>query len=166
LITHFDDIPIGGKADFWASYLNSQQVGDIGKGWCMDKLAYRGNIATQKLSLALSQPPCNPDNGFIAFETVTGTATPESRCLAPHPILDIPSHACPCPTARYLCVRPAAFEKILRINVNGPKEGQRSRGEVILWSGEREEVFDSVEVGIWGARGWTGGVHWAAMFIE
>ena len=41
-ITHLDDVFLGGKEDSWSAYLESEEVGDAGRGWCIARTLYEG----------------------------------------------------------------------------------------------------------------------------
>lgn len=44
LITHVDDVFLGGARDTWEQYLQGSEVGDDGRGWCVDRNVYMGEF--------------------------------------------------------------------------------------------------------------------------
>ncbi|ODN74444.1 hypothetical protein L202_06837 [Cryptococcus amylolentus CBS 6039] len=165
VITHLNDIPLSRSAlvsptEKWASYLASDTADDTTRGWCVNAVSF----------LSLPPLPCNASTkgwreGSIAFITNefddADAKKEEEKCLAPHPILDIPSKGCPCPDHRWVCVRPKS-EEILRIRVRG----SWGRERVVLWDGDREEVLRHVRVGKESGRWWTGGVRAGALLFK
>lgn len=87
------------------------------------------------------------------------------KCLQTHPLLQIPSTSCPCPSSKWICVHPRHEEQILRIRVAGKKTGEGGEG-VILFSGEREEVMDGLVTGVESARFLGGLVRWESLFLQ
>ncbi|WVQ81232.1 hypothetical protein IAT38_003354 [Cryptococcus sp. DSM 104549] len=158
LITHLDDHFIGSpltrdlSLDAWSAYLSSSVPDDTSRGWCINKSTF----------LALPSTPCRPSpSGENSIPFISSDKdTPAERCLTPHPILDIPSKACPCPDHRWVCVRPES-PSILRIRV---KSGGVDR--VVLWDGPRDAVLAEVKVGGESARGWEGGVRTSVLILH
>ena len=162
-MTHLDDVFLGGTEDVWQSYLSGDEIGDAGRGWCIEKTAYEGRChGVAELTLALPLAPCVAP-GQIAFHETLETERSEDRCLAPHPILDTPSGPCPCPGLRWACVRPTPEERLLRIQLEGRS---RRREEVVLWAGDRQGVLQDVKVDTQGARFAGGLVRWVTLFVE
>ena len=164
LITHLDDIFVGGTHDIWSDYLQSEDVGDAGRGWCVERAVYDGKDPHfHNLTVALAPPPCAQSNQITFQHTLPKNSETNDRCLAPHPMLDTPSGKCPCPGKKWVCVRPAAEENVLRIQVDG---GMTHRENVILWSGDRRGVLLDVEIGTKEPRFLGGIVRWSTMFLE
>ncbi|XAO25103.1 hypothetical protein I312_103912 [Cryptococcus bacillisporus CA1280] len=162
IITHLNDISLSPTSsspspiDKWASYLTSSTEDDPERGWCV----------TTSNFLALSPTPCNSESqkgqGAIPFRSVEGrgySGEPLERCIHPHPILDIPSKACPCPDQNWVCVRPKAND-ILRMRVTGRKE------RVVLWEGARDQVLRDVNVGVEAGRFWSGGMRTLGLILR
>ena len=167
-VTHLDDVFLGGKEDSWQSYLDSDEIGDAGRGWCIERTLYEGELADHRLdcrsSSELSSPPCTKEQEISFVRTIaSSTSGLQARCFSPHPMLDVPSGRCPCPSGRWVCVRPAPEEHILRIQL-----GSKSRNSehVVLWSGDRRGVLEDVEVGTQMPRIAGGVTRWATMFLE
>ncbi|WRT69037.1 uncharacterized protein IL334_006020 [Kwoniella shivajii] len=196
LITHLDDIPLftssTSSPDQWSEYLLSDRIGDVGRGWCMDKTSF----------LSQPLPPCQTNStssshsskysernqdSKIMFRSTYGPSKGEERCLSPHPILDIKSTKCPCPDSRWVCIRP--FVEVIgegdsssRSDIIGGTENSNEHGilrigvkenddqnideKVILWIGPRAEVYNNVEISNKGARGWKAGIRWADLFFK
>lgn len=155
IITHLNDIALSptssspSPVDKWIWYLTSSIEDDPERGWCVTRSDF----------LALSPTPCDfktqKGQGAIPFRSVNTRGYPQEpveRCIHPHPILDIPSKACPCPDENWLCIRPKATD-ILRIRVGGRKE------KVVLWEGTREEILRVVNVGVQVGRIWSAGMR-------
>ncbi|OWZ53232.1 hypothetical protein C349_04106 [Cryptococcus neoformans var. grubii Br795] len=162
IITHLNDISLSptsfspSPVEKWISYLTSSIEDDPGRGWCITRSDF----------LALSPTLCDfrtqKGQGAIPFRSVETHGYPEEpveRCIHPHPILDIPSKACPCPDQNWLCVRPKATN-ILRIRVVGRKE------KVVLWEGAREEVLRDVNVGVQAGRIWSAGTRTLGLILR
>lgn len=167
IVTHLDDVFVGGADDVWGIYLQSDEVGDAGRGWCIQKTIYDGmsfcpNCKLWPDSSELPPPPCV---GFhdIAFQHTIKPALNTERCLPPHPMLDVPSGRCPCPSAKWICVRPSPHESVLRIQLDS---GKQRRENVVLWSGDRRGVLEDVKVGTKVPRYAASLIRWNAMFLE
>jgi hypothetical protein len=121
------------------------------------------SVSDSQLILILQDLPAAPciDPQDISFTQAMSTSAqpPITRCLSPHPILDIPSTPCGCP-AKWMCIRPSAEEGILRI--------QLAQKGVLLWAGDRRGILEGVKLGTDGTRfGFLGGViRWGAMFLQ
>ncbi|WVN87944.1 uncharacterized protein L203_103141 [Cryptococcus depauperatus CBS 7841] len=140
-ISHLNDIQL--TLNGWTDYLHSAEPDNLFKGWCVNKDTF----------LTLPFTPCNDSRSLesIIFKPVDPQNPTPPRCLAPHPILDIPSTSS-CPDDRWLLVRPLS-ESILRI-----RKSKNGKEKVVLWDGAREEVYKSVRIGMKGAKGWADGV--------
>jgi len=152
LLTHLDDVFLGGDADLWTDYLTGTEAGDAGRGWCMDRVMFSG----------LDNAPCARDSGKITFHVTDPPGMADEKCLYPNPILHIPSNPCPCPNSKWVCVRPTREERILRLRMD---DGTYD-GEVLLWTGDRRAVLNDVRVGREGARAFGPVVRWTSMFFE
>jgi len=42
MVTHLDDVFLGGDEDTWKTYLESDEIGDAGRGWCIERKLYEG----------------------------------------------------------------------------------------------------------------------------
>ena len=64
---------------------------------------------------------------------------------------------------KWICVRPAPAENILRIQLASKTQDSDS---VVLWSGERRGVLEDIEVGTATPRTAGSVVRWATLFLE
>jgi len=116
------------------------------------------------LNAALPGPPCTGVHEVTFERTIESAASGlEPKCLTPHPMLDVPSTPCPCPGSKWVCVRPAAAENILRIQF---ESRNKHRQNVVLWSGYRKAVHEDIRVGTHGTRFAGPVVRWATLFLE
>ncbi|KAK6904319.1 hypothetical protein I203_105129 [Kwoniella mangroviensis CBS 8507] len=168
VLTHLDDVPLSAtpsSPDPWSEYLSSDitdNVGDEGRGWCMDKTTFLSQPEPSQSSseIGSGKMDCRDNSTSserIAFQSTHGLTKGSYRCLNPLPILNIKSTKCPCPDSRWVCIRPDPSEEILRI---GTKDG------ILLFTGPREEVLRDVRVRKEDARGWKGGVRWGELFFN
>lgn len=148
LITHVDDMPIGGRADLWDEYLMGDRLADAGQGWCVSRAEF---IASPPL-------PCSTAEGTVAFVALDSRDFSEPRCRSPHPLLETPSTRCLCDGATSICIRPADEERILRIRLD--------TGRVVLWSGERSAVLHSVPVSKLDGRVWPALIRWVQLYVQ
>lgn len=121
--------------------------------------------------LGLQNPPCPPNSGTVVFEpleTFSGSTSPRGqvKCLQTHPILQIPSAVCPCPSTKWICVHPKHDEQIVRLRIGRNTEEDDSEHGVILFSGSRREILEGVEVGRMRARFLGGLIRWESMFLK
>ncbi|KAL1412161.1 hypothetical protein Q8F55_003168 [Vanrija albida] len=154
ILTHVDDIFLGGKEDIWTKYLTGQPI-PLGtpapaepNGWCVSKYEFDD----------APRAPCAAHHlvGFVRAEHGGGS---ETHCLAAHNIISMPSTECHCPLS-HICVNLSPLEHILRIRT---KRG--SKRDVVLWSGDKEAVLQQVEVGTKVPRFWGAGTRWADLFL-
>lgn len=115
------------------------------------------------MNSGLPESPCAEGSGAIIFDSIGSTKN--SRCLAPHPLLDIPSSSCPCGTSDSICVRPASSEHILRLRIR-PSGGSVGVEKVVLWSGDRSAVLAQVIVGTKGPRSTAALIYWGVLFLQ
>jgi S2P endopeptidase len=150
LITHLDDIFIGGREDIWKQYLTGGIEEDTNKGWCISKWEF----ADARLA------PCDGKH-LIAFQHIgtDGTAA-LARCLEPHSIIAQPITECNCASSQ-VCIRPAAQDRVLRIRYkNGDKR------DTLLWSGDRSVVLEHVRVTTHSPRFWSAATRWVELFMS
>ncbi|BEI85852.1 hypothetical protein CcaverHIS002_0601390 [Cutaneotrichosporon cavernicola] len=146
LITHVDDVFVGGKRDMWEEYLSSSEPVVLEGGWCVPAAEFGGAPFA----------PCG-ERHLVAF---TRVGEEEERCLAPHGVFTEP-HAleCGCGVAE-VCVRPGVEENILRIRVRKGK-----RADTVLWSGDRSAVLHAVQVDTSAPRLFGSLTRWGALFM-
>lgn len=149
LITHINDHFIGGREDRWTKYLTVATATDPTKGWCVSD----GEFGEA------SQAPCS-DLHYVAFEEI-GRERSGTRCLLPHKILNHPISDCKC-TSSQVCIRPAAYERILRIRYREPSGKQ----DTLLWSGDGSALLQQVQVDSSRPRLWGSATRWAALFMQ
>ncbi|KLT40459.1 hypothetical protein CC85DRAFT_287432 [Cutaneotrichosporon oleaginosum] len=146
LITHLDDVSVGGNRDIWEQYLSSSEPPMQEGGWC---------VPVEEFGAAPSSP-CGHRH-LVAFTRVGGE---EERCLAPHGVFAEPhARECRC-GAQEVCVRLGEAEKILRIRV---RKGRRA--DTVLWSGDRAAVLHAVQVDTSAPRLLGSLTRWGALFL-
>lgn len=145
MITHIDDVFIGGREDIWAQYLTGKDTGGH-TGWCLNKWEF----ADAPLA------PCSQRN-TIGFQL--NTMAGDVRCLEPHSILAHPATDCHCAVSQ-VCIRPAPSERILRIRYR-----RGAKWDTLLWSGDRSTVLEQVEVGTQTPRLWGAATRWMSLFM-
>lgn len=154
IVTHVDDVFIGGRGDIWTRYLTGEDVtGDLfdesHAGWCLSKFEFNDAEVA----------PCSAAHE-IAFQVV-GDAS-EARCLSPHSIVFVPSRPCAsgC-TQSQLCIRPADYERIVRLRVRSGKQR-----DTVLWSGERAALLNDVHVSRRSPRLFSSATRWSSLFMN
>lgn len=151
MITHVDDVFIGGPADKWTEYLTAAERQRPRGGWCVSESEFS----------AAPETPCEQRH-LVAFVRVDGGKgdTQDTRCMSPHAVFAAAaSRECAC-AINSLCIRPAPYEKILRIRVRAGK-----RRETVLWSGDRAAVLSAVHVDTGAPRLLGGVTRWGALFM-
>jgi hypothetical protein len=140
-----------------------------------------------------SDVPIVPANGQVGKGKGKGMGT--KRCLPAYPLLTSRTWACPCSSASQVCVRPVPEERIMRIQWRSPRAttnlaigfgsnadknlgagsgartgtgGKRHDEQgsvVVLWSGEKREIWETVMVSRWVGRFGTVG-RWVVGWFE
>ena len=140
-----------------------------------------------------SDIPIVPANGQVGKGKEMGMGT--KRCLPAYPLLTSRTWACPCSSASQVCVRPVPEERIMRIQWRLPRAstnlaiglgsnsdrhlgagsgtrtgtGGKKHDEqgpvVVLWSGEKREIWETVRVSRWVGRFGTVG-RWVVGWFE
>lgn len=140
-----------------------------------------------------SDVPVLPTAGQGGKGKVKGMGT--KRCLPAYPLLTSRTWACPCSSASQVCVRPVPEERIMRIQWRLPRAttnlafglgssaerhlgagvgtgtgtgGKRNDEQgpvVVLWSGEKREIWETVRVSRWVGRFGTVG-RWVVGWFE
>jgi hypothetical protein len=184
-VEYLDDTPLRGEPDNWSDYLWND-VFDETRGWCIDKKRYLGmcsvrthvNADRPQLIIIQSRPasqkaPC-PPAAPVQFTSLPSNATDASiQCLPPYPLLTSRTWSCPCSSPLKICVKPLASENIMRIQWRDARAGvgglmtkeEEVESIVVLWSGDKREVWDSVKVSRWAGRGGLIG-RWVFGWIE
>ncbi|KAH8089024.1 hypothetical protein HD553DRAFT_304974 [Filobasidium floriforme] len=140
-----------------------------------------------------SNVPVVPTAGQGGKDKGKGMGT--KRCLPAYPLLTSRTWACPCSSASQVCVRPVPEERIMRIQWRLPRAttnlaigfgahadrhpgagvgagsgtGGKKHDEqgpvVVLWSGEKREIWETVRVSRWVGRFGTIG-RWVVGWFE
>jgi hypothetical protein len=140
-----------------------------------------------------SNIPVVPAAGQVGKSKERGMGT--KRCLPAYPLLTSRTWACPCSSASQVCVRPVPEERIMRIQWRLPRAstnlaigfgsnsdrnpgagsgartgtGGKRKDEqgpvVVLWSGEKREIWETVRVSRWVGRFGTVG-RWVVGWFE
>lgn len=151
MITHVDDIFVGGPEDKWTQYLTAAERQRPRGGWCVSESEFSGAPET----------PCKQKHlvSFVRVKEGRGD-TDDTRCMSPHAVF-AETHARDCVCGiNMLCIRPAPYEKILRILV---RKGRRR--ETVLWSGDRAAVLNAVHVDTAAPRLLGSATRWGALFM-
>lgn len=147
LITKLDDVSLARPEDMWTLYLTSSgPPPDEAMGWCVDRDSY----------LESTQSCCTSDHSTSSTQLLSCFADLQSdarRCLDPVTVLTRPTeiHRCrvasDCPSAisGSSCVRPDPSTHLMRLTIASPSD----TGEILLWSGPKNEVWEQVEVGVY-----------------
>lgn len=195
IVEFLDDTPLSGAEDVWGPFLLTPPERtelDETRGWCIDRKRYLASTASPcPEGVNMVEFTSLPLNSSVIGATAADKERSRSRgngkgksqgkedksikrCLPAYPLLTSRTWSCPCSSASQVCVRPILEEKILRIQwrdpdgsgVGGGTEGKEEEGPVVvLWSGERREVWDVVRVSRWAGRGGTGG-RWVVGWLE
>ena len=150
----------------------------IRNGTSVGVLRERVSIDRPQLTVDYSRPasqkaPCPPKSP-VQFTSLPSNATDASiQCLPPYPLLTSLTWSCPCSSPLKICVKPLASENILRIQWKDARAGvgglmskeEEVESIVVLWSGNKREVWNSVRVSRWAGRGGLIG-RWVIGWIE
>jgi hypothetical protein len=48
MITHVDDVFMGQDEGMWERYMSGDEIGDLGRGWCVDRGIYMSELAVKR----------------------------------------------------------------------------------------------------------------------
>lgn len=179
IVEYLDDQKLGGSdADVWTDYLlagivptddETQQPHE--HGWCVDEDRFWGELKcriyfftececsdtrTRFNDTAAPQLPCRKTT-LVQFAPVLSESNSTAiRCISAYPLMTTKTQDCPCRIQGQICVKPKREEQILRIQWSDASAIQRGDSNhervVVLWSGEKRDIWESVQVSSWMPR--------------
>lgn len=105
---------------------------------------------------AAPQLPCRKTTLVQFAPVLSESNSTATRCISAYPLMTTKTQDCPCRIQGQICVKPKREEQILRIQWSDASAIQRGDSNhervVVLWSGEKRDIWASVQVSSWMPR--------------